>query len=162
MNEMIKICKDYAADHNSLLNGKKSKYLVFENYEYSPTIMVNNLGHTLNTKYAKNALIDESIKTFNNSFYGFMSKFDRCNTTVRNKLFHQYCSSMYGSHLWDLTNKNVENMCIQWRNAHRRVLSVPGRTHCDLLPLIADNMPLEVKLDCKYIVFFQISLYLRQ
>ena len=64
MNEMIKICEDYAADHNLLLNGKKSKYLVFGNYEYSPTIMVNNeqvpkcdsaihLGHTLNTMYTK-------------------------------------------------------------------------------------------------------------
>ena len=166
LNEMIKICEEYADDHNILFNGKKSKYLVFGNYEYSPTIKVNNeqvpkcdsaihLGHMLNTKYTKNTLIEESIKSFNKSFYGFMSKFDGCNTTVRNKLFHQYCSSMYGSQLWDLTNKNVENMCTQWRNAHRRVLSVPGRTHCDLLPLIADNIPLEVKLDCKYIGFFK-------
>ena len=33
MNEMIKICEDHAADHNILFNGngKKSKYLVFEN-----------------------------------------------------------------------------------------------------------------------------------
>ena len=61
---------------------------------------------------------------------------------------------MYGSQLWDLTNQTVDKMYTQWRNAHRRVLSVPGRTHCDLLPLIADNAPLEVKLDCKYIGFF--------
>ena len=166
MNEMIKICENYANEHNILFNGKKSKYLIFGNYKYNPTIRVNNepvprcdnaihLGHLLDTKNTKNALIEESIKGFNKSFYGFMSKFDGCNTTVRNKLFHQYCSSMYGSQLWDLTNKNVENMCIQWRNAHRRVLSVPGRTHCDLLPLIADNIPLEVKLDCKYIGFFK-------
>ena len=62
---------------------------------------------------------------------------------------------MYGSQLWDLTNPNVENMCIQWRKAHRRVLSVSSITHCDLLPLIADNMPLDFKLDCKYIAFFK-------
>ena len=62
---------------------------------------------------------------------------------------------MYGSQLWDLTNPNVKNMCIQWWNKHRRVLSVSSTTHCDLLPLIADNMPPEFKLDCKYIAFFK-------
>ena len=28
-------------------------------------------------------------------------------------------------------------------------------THCDLLPLIADNMPMELILDCKYIGFYK-------
>jgi hypothetical protein len=28
-------------------------------------------------------------------------------------------------------------------------------THCDLLPLIADNMPLECKLDGKYLGFYK-------
>ena len=55
----------------------------------------------------------------------------------------------------DLTNQNVENICIQWRKKLRQVLSVSNMTHCDLLPLIADNMPLKVKLDCKYIGFFK-------
>ena len=166
LKEMIKICENYAKDHNILFNGKKSKYLVFGNYKYSPTIKVNDepvprcdsaihLGHLLDTKNPKNALIEHSIKAFNKSYYGFLSKFDGCNVTVKNKLFHQYCSSMYGSQLWDLTNPNVEKMCIQWRKAHRRILSVSNMTHCDLLPLIADNMPLEFKLDCKYIAFFK-------
>ena len=38
---------------------------------------------------------------------------------------------------------------------HRCVLSVPNMTHCDLLPLISDNMPLELILDCKYIGFYK-------
>ena len=38
---------------------------------------------------------------------------------------------------------------------HRRILSVSNRTHCDLLPLISDNIPLEVKLDCKFIGFYK-------
>ena len=45
----------------------------------------------------------------------------------------------------------MDDICIQWRKKLRRVLSVSNMTHCDLLPLIADNMPLKVKLDCKYI-----------
>ena len=62
---------------------------------------------------------------------------------------------MYGSQLWDLTNQNINAMCTQWRKKHRRILSVSNRTHCDLLPLISDNIPLEVKLDCKFIGFYK-------
>ncbi len=35
------------------------------------------------------------------------------------------------------------------------LLSVPNMTHCDLLPLVANNMPLDVKLDFKYIGFYK-------
>ena len=166
MKEMIKMCEDYAKDHNILFNGKKSKYLIFGEYKYNPIITVNNeivprcdsaihLGHLLNTKNTRNAMIEHSIKEFNKSFYGFISKFDGCNTTVKSRLFHQYCSSMYGSQLWDLTNQNVEDICIQWRKKLRQVLSVSNMTHCDLLPLITDNMPIKVQLDCKYIGFYK-------
>ena len=166
LKDMIEICEDYAKDHNILFNGKKSKYLIFGEYKYNPIIKVNNeivprcesaihLGHLLNSKNTRNALIEHSIKEFNKSFYGFISKFEGCNTTVKNKLYHQYCSSMYGSQIWDLTNQKVDDICTQWRKKHRRVLSVPNMTHCDLLPLIADNMPMELILDCKYIGFYK-------
>ena len=115
MKEMLKICEDYANDYNILFNGKKSKYLIFGDYKYNPTLTLNNeviprcesaihLGHLLHTRNTKNAIIEHSIKEFNKSFYGFISKFEGCNTTTKSKLFHQYCSSMYGSQLWDLTS----------------------------------------------------------
>ena len=39
---MIKICEDYANEHDILFNGKKSKYLVFGPYKYNHTVRVNN------------------------------------------------------------------------------------------------------------------------
>ena len=62
---------------------------------------------------------------------------------------------MYGSQLWDLTNQSVNDMCTQWQKKHRRILSVSNMAHCDLLPLISDDMPLELKLECKYIGFYR-------
>ena len=62
---------------------------------------------------------------------------------------------MYGSQLWLMTSPSVNKMYTQWRINHRRVMSVPFRTHCDLLPLIADNIPIETRLDCKYIAFYK-------
>ena len=57
--------------------------------------------------------------------------------------------------LWYKTSSTIETMYIQWRKAQRQVLSLPFNTHCDLLPLIADNMPLEYILDCRYVSFYQ-------
>ena len=80
---MIEICEEYAKDHNILFNGKKSKYLVFGDYKYNPTIKVNNeavprcesalhLGHLLNTRNTRNALIENSINEFKTSYYCYL------------------------------------------------------------------------------------------
>ena len=166
MRKMIKVCEDYANDHSILFNGKKSKYLVFGNYAYDPKLVVNNeivprsdnaihLGHLLHTKDTNNALVEDAIKSFHQSFHGFISKFGDCNVSTKNRLFHQYCRSMYGSQIWQLTSEGTKNMCTQWRKAHRRVLTTPYRTHCDIIPLVADNVPIECFLDCKFLSFYK-------
>ena len=164
MEIMIKICEEYADEHSILFNGKKSMYLVFGEYRYNPVLKVNNevvprcesamhLGHLLHTKDTNKALVEYAINSFNASYHSFMSRFGSCNNTTKSKLLHQYCSAMYGSQLWDLTSKSVDKICTQWRKAHRCALSVPYTTHCDLLPLIADNRPMDMILDCKYMSF---------
>ena len=166
MREMVKICEEYAISHNILFNGKKSKYLVFGNYKYNVSLSVNNemvprsesalhLGHLLHTKDTYNQLTEDAIKGFNKSYYSFMARFGTCNTSTKNRLFHQYCQSMYGSQLWLLTSPSVNKMYTKWRTYHRRVMSVPSTTHCDMLPLIAENMSIETRLDCKYIAFYK-------
>ena len=166
MRKMIRVCEDYANDHSILFNGKKSKYLVFGNYNYNPVLTVNkeivprsdnaiHLGHFLHTRGTNNALIEDQINSFHRSYHGFMSRFGGCNTSTKNRLFHQYCRSMYGSQLWLLTSQSTANMCTQWRKAHRRILSAPYRTHCDIIPLIAENVPIECFLDCKFITFYK-------
>ena len=125
MKTMIKICEVYANDHSILFNGNKSKYLIFGKYKtkyrYDPKIEVNNeivprcktalhLGHLLDTEKTNESLVEDAIKNFNRSAYGLMSKFGNCNGITKNKLFHQYCSAMYGSQLWDLTSVSIKKI----------------------------------------------------
>ena len=166
MREMVKTCEDYATQYNILFNGKKSVYLVFGNYKYNVSLTVKNekvsrsesalhLGHFLNTKNTNNEMTEYAINQFHKSYHSFLSRFGTCNTETKNRLFHQYCQSMYGSQLWLLSSSSVEKMCTQWRKAHRRILSVPSMTHCKLLPLIANNVSMETRLDCKYLAFYK-------
>ena len=73
-----------------------------------------------------------------------MARFPHPYTISRNKLLHQYCRSMYGSQLWLLSSESVTNMCTQWRKSHRQALLLPYRIHCDLIHLIAENIPSEI------------------
>ena len=110
MREMVKICEEYAISHNILFIGKKSKYLVFRNYKYNVSQIFDNekvprsesalhLGHLLHTRDTYNQLTEDAIKELNKSFYGFMARFGTCNISIKSRLFHQYCRSMYGSQL---------------------------------------------------------------
>ena len=166
LKDMIQICEEYAKEHNILFNGKKSKYLIFGKYEYNAKLLLNNeviprcdsaehLGHFLHTKDTNNELTKDAITAFHKGFHSFMSRFSGCSTISKNKLLHQYCRTMYGSQLWLLSSQSVANMCTQWRKAHRQALSLPYRTHCDLIPLIAENVPIEIFLDCKFLAFYK-------
>ena len=70
-----------------------------------------HLGHLLDTEKTNMSLVEDAIKKFNISAHCLMSRFGNCNGTTKNKLFHQYCSAMYGSQLWDLTSVSVKKMC---------------------------------------------------
>ena len=169
LKNMIKICKEYAAEHDILFNGKKSKYLIFGKdgkYKFNHTVHVNNeivercieadhLGHPLHTEKTVEALAEKGLNNLNSSYYSFMTRYKDCYPTTRNKLFHQYCSSMYGSQLWLLNSNSVEKVLSRWRKFHRVVLGVPNTTHCDLLPLIADRMSMKCSLELKFISFYK-------
>ena len=69
-----------------------------------------HLGHKLHTRNTYNVLIDHAIEKLNNSFHGFMTKSHSCNITSKNKWFHQYCSLMYCSQLWLMSNADRMNL----------------------------------------------------
>ena len=50
--------------------------------------------------------------------------------------------NFYGSELWDLGNPSVQDFCIAWRNGLRRVWVLPHITHSDLLPVLANTIPI--------------------
>ena len=168
LKEMITICENYAIEHDILFNGSKSKLLIFGREYVNPNVYVNGnsvdvctkaeyLGIILNTENNYNA-IEEGITTFNVSFNRFLANFNTCRISVKNKLFHQYCCSYYGSQLWPLWNSNFENICIKWRKAIRKIWELPYRTHCAMLPIIADAFPIEISLECKFVKFVKSTI----
>ena len=40
---------------------------------------------------------------------------------------------------------------MKWRKAVRKIWDLPYRTHCAMLPIIADAFPIEISLECKFV-----------
>ena len=72
---------------------------------------------------------DDDILVCRNSFIGqanrFFCNFPMLDVENKNSLFKVYCSSHYGSELWNLTDNNIEDYCIAWMKSLRRLWSLP-------------------------------------
>ena len=51
--------------------------------------------------------------------------------------------------------KGIEKVFTAWRKAVRFVWRLPRRTHCVLLPLISDVLPIELQLQKRFVKFMQ-------
>ena len=116
-----------------------------------------HLGNVLSTT-VKYEMVFDGIKKFNCSVNIFMSEFSSLQTVVKkNKLFHQYCA-LYGSQLWPLWHDSVNTLCTQCTDlpfALHKVWKLPYGLHRDLIPLIAECIPLDVALVYRFITFYR-------
>ena len=62
-----------------------------------------------------------------------------------------YCLDVYASQLWDYEDKRIEKYYVAWRKAMRKVMrkvwKLPNLTHCKLLPVITNCLPLNIILE---------------
>jgi hypothetical protein len=72
-------------------------------------------------------------------FRVFFSKLD---SFTKTKLLYAYCSSFYGSVLWDLQRIEIQRLCSAWRIALRKVWRVPRNTHCNIVAALSNRLPL--------------------
>ena len=76
----------------------------------------------------------------------FISQVNRLNARfpfgssgVKGHLLQTYCCSFYGCQTWDLYEKHVNQLNVEWNKAVRRTLNLPYKTHRRLLPLIVNG-----------------------
>jgi len=71
------------------------------------------------------------------------------------RLLVNYCYSLYGCCLWNITNPAVD-VCTSWGAGWRSaVLGLPGTTHCALLPLITSRLPIMDEIVKRMVAFVQ-------
>lgn len=158
--KLLAVCDDFAAQYDIVFNAEKSKFLVVISHNrrfmsndmrtcklYINGKLIENvnhyshLGHIINSDFTD----DEDIIIRRNSFVGQVNNllcfFNKQDILIKLKLFQSYCSSFYGCELWSLSNRTIDDVCIAWRKALRRVLNLPHSSHSYLLPIICCSLP---------------------
>jgi hypothetical protein len=79
--------------------------------------------------------------------------FGKLDILVKLQLMYVYCSSVYGSELWDLQNSDLELVCIPWRKALKRIWKVPMQSHSDILYCLCNRWSLEDELYRRNLLF---------
>ena len=77
------------------------------------------------------------------------------------KLFKQFCMPLYGSTLWDLSDKSIDLFYVSWRKSVRYLLGLPRTTHCNMLHEICFDVSVDNQLIFRSYYFIR-SLLLSQ
>jgi hypothetical protein len=166
LTSIIQICEEYACKHSIKFNGKKCNVIVFDKNvnKYAPVIFVGNekvpvvneikyLGHMINHN-RKVTGIHHVKCDYTRKVNSCVADFGHISSVVKQELVNKYCSSFYGSNLCNFTDKDMEDVFIEWRKCIRRVWKLPSRAHNSLLPHISCTFPPDVVLHQRFIKFF--------
>ena len=160
------VCIKYAEQYDISFNGKKSLLIIYKCTKYrppDPKIVINgvhvprvdeviHLGHHLSEDIYK-FNVGKCVSDFNKQCNMFFASFRHASSSLRNILFHKYCTAFYGSQILPLFGNCMEGLYTAWRIAVRKVWRVPWTTHCNLLPHLAQCMDIRIWLSKRCINF---------
>jgi len=162
MRILLHICNEFALKFDVVFNAKKSKCLLMKPSARShvlnerlPTVPFciggneiefvdswPHLGHILNVNRDDGSDIGKTQDMLCGQINNVLCYFGHLYPVLKLKLLKIYCYSLYGSVLWDLDHSKLTSLCCTWRKGLRRTWDLPYRTHCNLLPVLCNCLPM--------------------
>ena len=167
MRNMLALCDSFATEYDVVFNARKSKCLHINScVNRSRTVSAvpqfsiggNNiefvdewphLGHIITAVRDDKADIVSKRNILCGQINNVLCFFGKRDPLTKLSLLRAYCSSFYGSVVWDLSHSSIDAFCIVWRKGLRRIWNLPHNTHCALLPLLCGSLPLMDELACR-------------
>jgi len=165
---MLKECEQFASDFHVMFNASKSAVILYNGTQKCNLSLNGNvierydngthLGHSVGICPNKINIRNACSKLYS-AVNVMLRRFGSCYTRTKYRLFCIYCTSFYGSPLWNLESKDMEYFYVAWRKCVRKIWSIPNMTHCNLLPHICDCLPINMQLLSRFGVFFSSCLF---
>ena len=169
MRLQLEICDKFSSEYSISFNPDKYQLLhytqssVIEGMFFNGIFIksaksANHLGITLN--------IDDKgscVKNITDMLYvnvnSLKATFPNVSREIKYKLFKTFCMSVYGSSLWDYSSKTVNTFLTAWRKSIRYLLQLPYKCRSIYLPLICNDLPVDVQLHSRFLNFFHKMVY---
>ena len=113
------------------------------------------IGHIISNDLDDKADILQRRNVMAGQINNVLCYFGKLDYSVKIKLLKSYCSSLYGSVLWDLSNPCIESVCSSWRRGLRRIFGLPYNAHSSLLPVLSCSLPVIDELFKRSVLFAQ-------
>ena len=162
LKQMLKLCDKFGSEYNLLFNAEKYQLLhypvrggkqingIYHNNIYIKCVKDSlHLGHIIGLN-VKTKTIQHAVNSFNTSLNGILNYFSLANVTVKYKLFKSFCMPLYGSVLWDLSSNDILKFYSTWKKGLRRLFNLPYRTHSRYLPLLGNDLPVNLQLFLRF------------
>ena len=165
MLQLLNIADNFATDYDVKFNATKTVHIVFgEQFTENNKIsfrgevikQVSNdkhLGNIIGTENINKTIVRSAINDFMIRFNEVLCLFNYINFDIKYSLLKTYCMPLYGSQLWDYDSNFVNEFFVTWRKCLRKLLNLPYTTHCNLLPGICNDFPVEVQLYLRLVKF---------
>lgn len=165
---MLEICSRFAERFQINFNSSKSQLLVFDpggivnkddsivfnGTELTPCGSATYLGFTVSAPVI-NVEIANGINDISAKCVTICNTFKYLSYDVRFNLFKSFACSLYGCQLWSYQGKEFERFVINWRKCTRKIMNVPARTHCILLPFMSDCLPIDCIVYTRFLMFLR-------
>ena len=171
---MVKICENFAkAKHfkfSTNVDPKKSKTkcLIFspkvkDRTDVAPILLnsdplpwVTEVKHLGNILQCNNSMKrDVAVKRgkFIGKVNSLLQEFYYADPAVVIKLLKVYCTSFYGSSLWDIYSADVDRLYKSWNVSVRNIFNVPYTTHRYLIEPLSDCPHPKTMISGRYVKF---------
>ena len=145
--KMLAVCEQFASEHSVTFNASKSFLMVVsEGNRYGRTelklngdvIECKDQALHLGTLIGKNSVsgnVKKAISDLYCSTNVIMTNFGHCSVDVLNRLFLSFCTSFYGSPLWDLNL--IAPLELAWRKCIKKIWKLNMRTRSMYIALLS-------------------------
>jgi len=167
LERMLTVAYACAGNLSLRFNCAKSQYLIFSrnSQQHERSVRFNgvdvhavtegkHLGRVLSSTDSTLPL-ENGARDLVTRFNTLMSRFHHCSPEVKYHLFKTYCTTAYGSQLWDFSNKTFQQYHVSWRKCIRKLWNLPATTHCHLLPGVCNDYDIEFQLLQRQLNFFR-------
>ena len=171
LQKMIQTCEQLGVDFDVKYNAGKSVCIQLGGLQIipHPNIIINGeslkwedsvklLGNIVNSQLNDNADIKRKQNDFLVRTNAILARFQHASRQAKIKLFTGKCCSFYGSQMWVLKGKSINELAVSWRKAVRWLLGLPRTTKSALLPYLMKCNNLKEQLGIRFIKFIKTIL----
>ena len=158
LNQMLEICYRFACDFDVTFNAQKTIGICFNSkwpvlghaalngVKIAWQDKVKHLGNVINARMTD----DDDCKAKMGQFIGSVNKlianFKHLELALRVKLFKSFCSSFYGSQMWNFNCSSLLRVYTAWNKAVRVLLRIPYCTHRWMLGPLIESLHIREQL----------------